>query len=386
MIPIDEFSDIYSKDFQQNIYLQYEKLRKIGSVVFIQKSNCWIVLDYLNAKAVLEDSENYSSQQLKSVDSVLLGADGEIHGWNKKILMQNVSALHSGKAVGLHEYSAKLFDALIRQASLKTPCNFVTDVINPYTFFLALKAFGVHAIPQPLDIFSGTSNFSEKIKSINSLYDNWDLLVELIETNMTDAKLGNEIGRVLSEINVGEKYSHNEMIGFIKLLILAGTETTASLLASSVWKLLSDLKLCDLVSNDESLLNDFLREVLRVYSPAQFSFRTTTRDVLLSGISIPKSSTIAVSVGAVNRDPNVFDNPDLFDMNRKTRNLAFGSGSHRCVGEHLALYVAKTFLNTFLKLSNDIQFTGNYSNTNTLFTYKISNIETRFINPINPVH
>lgn len=378
MHPTNDTLDVYSKDFQKNIYENYELLRKAGNVVYVTKSDCWIVLGYNEAKSVLEDNINYSSEQLKTVDSVLLGADNQSHAANKKSVVHNITPLHSGNTHKLNDYSYKVFNLLLEHAKNNNTNNLVQELINPYTFSLALNALGINYIPEAFNIYSEPEMFAQKIENINSLFNNWDNLLEMIDANLTGNLAGAEMQKLIAEINTEKTYNHQELLGFVKLLILAGTETTASLIASSVYTILNNEELKQLIKTDDTALQKFINEVLRKYSPAQFTFRKTTQNTLLAEIEIPKDKVVAVAVGAANRDPDVFTNPVQFTMDRNFRHIAFGTGSHRCIGEHLAMYVAKSFLQRFILLTDEINYAGNCSYNNTLFTFKISGMQTSF--------
>ena len=379
----DETIDVYSKEFQQSIYRYYEELRKKGKVVYVAKSDCWIVLGYDEVKQVLEDNINFSSEQLKNVDTVLLGADNQQHAANKKSTVQNMSALHGASTSQLNDCADEVFTLLLSNAKKNASNNLVDELINPYTFFLSLKALGINDIPEPLNIFTNTSSFPEKIKNINALFTNWDALLPMINDNLTTGA-GDEMQKLIAEIKTVNNYEQHELAGFIKLLILAGTETTASLIASSVYFILSD-GFSEEIKKDETIIPKFINEVLRINSPAQFTFRKTANKVLLGGNEIPENSVIAVAVGAANRDPLIFERPVEFDMNRKAKHIAFGTGSHRCIGEHLAMYVAKSFIQKFIPLTDEIKYNGVMDLNNSLFTFKISKIETRFTSEQKPL-
>jgi cytochrome P450 len=93
----------------------------------------------------------------------------------------------------------------------------------------------------------------------------------------------------------------------------------------------------DLVRHDPAALAAAVNEVARWESPLQFAPRMATRDTELAGVRIPSGSTVMVLLGAANRDPARWEDPDRFDLRRPYHStLAFGHGAHRCVGMHLS--------------------------------------------------
>ena len=88
---------------------------------------------------------------------------------------------------------------------------------------------------------------------------------------------------------------------------------------------------------EPSKARNAVEEVLRYDSPFQAFFRTTTRDVELAGQHIPAKTKIMMSLGAANRDPAAWENPDVFDIDRNAAaHLGFGFGIHHCMGQAMA--------------------------------------------------
>ena len=140
----------------------------------------------------------------------------------------------------------------------------------------------------------------------------------------------------------GQKLSDEELLGFCLLLILAGNDTTSSLIGSGI-VLLSQYadQRAQLVA-DPSLWPGAIEELNRMESPAQVLPRTTTRDVELHGTTIPADSRVMLIWGAANHDDREFSEPERLDITRKfSRHLAFGHGIHYCLGANLARLEAR---------------------------------------------
>ena len=106
---------------------------------------------------------------------------------------------------------------------------------------------------------------------------------------------------------------------------------------------------------DRSLIKGFVEEALRIESPVQGLARMTTKDVELSGTTIPKGAMVIVRYAAANRDAEKFECPHQFDIERKNAgaHMAFGMGAHFCVGAMLARYeMISTFKNILDRLDN----------------------------------
>jgi cytochrome P450 len=158
---------------------------------------------------------------------------------------------------------------------------------------------------------------------------------------------------VTSEIN-GEKLSDFEVVSFLRLLVLAGAETTNHLLGTICYVLLHDPALMERVTNDRSLISALIHEAMRWESPIGTLMREATTDVEINGVAVPRGSSVLCHVGSANRDERQFVDPDRFDIDRQdNEHIGFGYGPHYCAGSHLAKLEAEVALNAlFDRLHN----------------------------------
>jgi hypothetical protein len=134
----------------------------------------------------------------------------------------------------------------------------------------------------------------------------------------------------------GERVSRQYALGVLFLIAIAGADTTWSAIGASVWHLGSHPADRDRLVTEPKLIPVAVEELLRVYAPATMA-RVTTCPVTLGGREIPEGDRVLLPYPAANRDPEVFDDPDTFLVDRaRNRHLAFGTGVHRCLGAGLA--------------------------------------------------
>jgi cytochrome P450 len=142
---------------------------------------------------------------------------------------------------------------------------------------------------------------------------------------------------ILSDLARDEDLTIEELSGMGFLLLLAGHETTANMLALGTFALLEHPDQLAELRSDPSLLPAAVEELMRYLSVADIFFRYATEDVELGGETIPAGSTVVVSLLAANRDPRKFENPDALEVHRVVRGqVAFGHGIHQCLGQQLA--------------------------------------------------
>jgi cytochrome P450 len=147
----------------------------------------------------------------------------------------------------------------------------------------------------------------------------------------------------------GRRLSDDEIYPFLLLLLPAGAETTYRSSGNLLFGLLSDPGQLEAVRADRRLVPQAIEEALRWETPLLTVARLATEDVELGGVRIPAGSFVAVSLGAANRDPGRYADPDAFDIARPGgQAISFGGGIHKCLGMHLARMEMRVLLNAVL--------------------------------------
>ena len=163
------------------------------------------------------------------------------------------------------------------------------------------------------------------------------------------------IGRLAAAEVDGERLHDEEIIGFAGVLLLAGHITTTALLGNAVLLLDRYSDAAAEVRADRGLLPPAIEEVLRFRSPFPRLGRVTTGEVSLHGQDIPARSLVLPWVGAANRDPARYADPERFDIHRPDgAHLAFGHGIHFCIGAPLARLETHVGLGLLLDRYRDI--------------------------------
>lgn len=133
------------------------------------------------------------------------------------------------------------------------------------------------------------------------------------------------------------RLTETEILSLIVLLQFGGSETPSHLISSTLYALFENPVALAMVRADLSRVADAIDETLRLMSPVHFIFQTSTQDVEVASVTIPRNSLVFSFVGSANRDERVFENPDAFDIDRRAtnRHLAFAQGPHYCIGAGL---------------------------------------------------
>ena len=217
-------------------------------------------------------------------------------------------------------------------------CDLVADFAAPLPSTVIGEAIGVP--PEHLESFrdwteqfisiTGPEDFAEAAAKIYGLFG--ELLAER-KANPRDDLMS---ALIAAEID-GEHLSDEELLGFSFLLLIAGNDTTTTLIGLGAELLARHPdQRAELVA-DPALIPGALEEMLRIEAPTQVLPRTAMRDVELHGVTIPADSRVILVTGAAQHDDREFDEPELFDLHRDIeRHVGFGFGSHLCVGAALA--------------------------------------------------
>ena len=144
-------------------------------------------------------------------------------------------------------------------------------------------------------------------------------------------------------------FTVQEIVDFCRLIVFAGGGTTWKQLGITLFALLNDREQLEAVKSDRSLVPQAVLESARWYPNDPLFFRKALRDTTLEGVEIPKGTVLHLCLGAANRDPARWEDPEHYDVFRPVqRSVAFGAGPHSCLGQHVARQEMEAALNALL--------------------------------------
>jgi cytochrome P450 len=145
------------------------------------------------------------------------------------------------------------------------------------------------------------------------------------------------ISALVAAEEAGEKLTEREMVIMLRLLLVAGNETTTNLIGNGMLALLRHPEQLETLRDNPGLMSSAVEELLRYDSPVQTDGRTAMEDHELDGRPIRKGQGVVILLGAANHDPQAFPEPECLDITRsKNNHIAFGRGIHHCLGAALA--------------------------------------------------
>ena len=159
----------------------------------------------------------------------------------------------------------------------------------------------------------------------------------------------------------GDRLTEAELLSTAENLLAAGHETTTSLISNSVLTLLRHPDAWQRLLKQPERIPGAVEEVLRYESPLQRQTRVVSCDTQFCGKSMQKGQLVFLMIGAANRDPVVFDEPDRFDIERvDNRHIAFGIGVHFCIGAPLARLEGQLVLRALLQRFPKMQLVSDH--------------------------
>jgi cytochrome P450 len=153
--------------------------------------------------------------------------------------------------------------------------------------------------------------------------------------------------------------SEIEFGSFFVQLVVAGNDTTKTMLSSGLLALLQHQDQLSALREDPSLIPSAVEEILRWANPLHYFRRTATADTEIRGVPIREGDKVAMWYTSANRDEDVFDDAQRFDVRRRPNpHLSFGIAQHFCLGVHLARLEGRVFFEELLKTFSRIDLTG----------------------------
>ena len=192
----------------------------------------------------------------------------------------------------------------------------------------------------------GRAGEHEQVAAAEGMAAFWRYAEELVALREADPQEDFTSALVHARDPQGERLTPQQVATVVLNLLFAGHETTTALLGNAFRQLLSDRPSWEAICRDPSAIPGAAEEVLRLDSSVIAWRRRTTAPVEIGGVSVPSGASLLLMLGSANRDPDVFANPDRFDIRRPNarENLSLGAGPHLCLGAPLARLQARVVL------------------------------------------
>ncbi len=362
--------NLINPEIQECPYHAYQRLRDEAPVYQDPTTGFYIVTRYEDIRRVLTDPEHFSNQMYSREESnlnservrrgtqlfkdkgwvpapTLAGRDDPNH---KQMRAMFDKAFRAGRIKELEpfveETAYKLFDDFIDDGH----CNWVHQFSIPLPLIIIGKQMGVKdedlwQIKEWTDAFFKRIGMmlteEEEMETIEKEIEAqhyFQPIFERLRKQPDNTLLSDLVNTVIEEW--GRPLTDNELHAEMMAdTFVGGSETTTNALSAGMQLLIENKDVWEQLKSDpEKYMKTFVEEVLRLESPVQSLMRCAAKDVEIQGVTIPKGAIVNVRYAAANRDDRHFECPEKLDLERKNAgsHMAFGSGSHHCLGAPLA--------------------------------------------------
>ena len=372
--------DPFSIEFFDDPYPTHRLLREAGPLVYLDKWSVYGVARYAEVHAVLNDSVTFCSSRGVGLSdfakekpwrppSLILEADPPAHARTRAVLSQVLSPTVMKQ---LRDRFAAAAAAKVDELLARKSFDAVADFAESYPMSVFPDAVGLkqegreNLLPYAGVVFNafGPPNKLRQDAIERSAPHQAYVAEQCQRQNLAPGGFG---AGIHARVDTGD-ITDAEAPLLVRSLLSAGIDTTVNGLGAAIYCLARFPDQWLRLRGDLSLARNAFEEAIRFESPVQTFFRTTTREVEIGASRIGEGEKILMFLGAANRDPRRWDNPDVYDVTRRTSgHVGFGSGIHMCVGQLVARLEGEVMLAALARKVSAIEISGavkrRYNNT-----------------------
>ena len=347
-------------EVQANPYPYYTALRRDNPVAWLEPLQCWAISRYDDVDFALRNPQIFSSanwlgQSIGDLNPApevpwMIETDPPDHSRLRKLVSKGFTPRMVSR---LEQRIRAIASELLTAARGRPDTDFVRDFSGAFPVIVIAEMLGVEPTRRidfkrwSDNIVRGTGRPASEAERAEVRATNAEMRAYFHQAIADRRKTPREdlLTALVQAEEERQTLTADEVLAMALLVLLAGNETTMNLLSNTVLALLAHPAQMARVRGDRALIPKLIEEMLRYDSPVQIVFRRTTQAVELSGKVVPANGVVFILIGSANRDERKFPDPDRFDIDRDaSEHLAFGFGTHFCLGAQLARLEAKVGL------------------------------------------
>jgi|SRR5579884_2397936 len=352
-----------SDDIRRDPYPVYEQMRRASPLILEPRTGMWMVFDYEGVKRALSDQESFSSDLAAAhghpTPKWMIFMDPPRHTKLRGLIMR---AFTPRMVSNLEPQIRELVRSLLDRAMDGREMDLAADFAVPLPIQVIAGMIGIPAADWERFLRWSDATLKLSLTMIDNeeaaratqgyfaaTMEMSEWLPQIVEQRRS-APAGDLLSALIQAEVDGQRLTHDELLGFVQLLIVAGNETTVNLINNAALCFMEHPEALARVRAAPDLLPSAIEEVLRYRAPLQWMYRGTRREVEMHGQTIPARSMVLAVIGSANRDPRQFADPARFDITRDPNpHIAFGHGIHFCIGAPLARLEARIALEELLR-------------------------------------
>jgi len=354
-----------------NPYPLYHRLRNEDPVHWDPFLHEWVVTRYADVIRVLHEfsanctptPEQLTAMGLSALNPIaqvmvkqMLFMDAPAHTRLRSLASE---AFTPPRVELLREHIQEITTSLIEAVFPAGRMDVIADLGEPLPCIVMAEMLGVPVRDHP-QLKAWSQDFAEMLGNLQynpdrapRILKSVDEMTRYFRSAMSEQRARPRPGLVSALVNAeiqGDRLSEEEVIANCILTMVGGQETTTNLIGNGVLSLLRNPDQLQKLRDDPSLIPSAVEELLRYESPSQYTARLAPEDLELGGKRVRKDQAVIAVMGAANRDPQRFPDPDRLDITRgDNRHVAFGWGPHFCFGAALARIEGQAAFGTMLR-------------------------------------
>lgn len=377
---------VFSDEVLQDPYPTYARLHEEGPLHYLDvggKWAVWSVFSHAECSSIAKDPrcsakraqqmllplplsrQSEFSELARMLSLWLIFMDPPEHTRLRKLLNKGFSP---SVVDSLRPQVEDIVERMLKPLERGSEVELMRQFANPLPVRIILEMLGIpqelHATfvdwSRAIAVFRGSPD--RTVEHARAAQDALIALTDFFRKTVAERRRnkGNDLISLLIDIEEeGEVLTEEELYAQCTALLFAGHETTRNLIGNGMYTLLRHPREAAELRDNPEMIRSAVEEVLRYESPVQFTARVLKEDIEICGQYIPKKWTILCMLGAANRDPKQFEEPNQLNLKRlNNQHLAFSAGPHFCIGSQLARLEAQVALSNLLRRFPEMKLIG----------------------------
>ncbi len=362
--------ELLDPEVRRDPYAMYALGRRETPVQRLGSLDVFLVYRHDDVHAILRDADQWSNTRgnraLPPEQRSMLGSDAPEHTRLRSLVNQAFTPrIVRQREARLREVAEQLLDDALERGRV----DLVDALTYPLPVFAIAEILGVPVEDRhqfrtwsdviisspPVDLFGRPPDPEYQVRRERVRAEMFDYFNRMADERRREPREDLLTGLAHAELE-GDRLTQDEMLEMLLLLLVAGNETTTSLIGNAAVQFMRHPDALAELRADLSRLPDAIEEVLRFDSPVQMDPRRAIRPVEVQGVHVERDQTVLCLLGSANRDEKVFEHADRFDIHRSpNRHISFGFGAHYCLGANLARLEARIALEALLRRTRSFE-------------------------------